>query len=66
MLIKLTIAKFKDITGCKTEHFSSLHIIKQSPSPSPSVFLFEINSKTIERIYMRFSSIDRVNNGLGI
>ena len=36
--------------------YISIHIIKQSPPPRLSA----INSKTTERIIMRFSPIDRV------
>ena len=38
----------------------SIHIIKQSPPLRLSVCLLTKNSKTRERIFMRFSPIDRV------
>ena len=40
--------------------YLSIHIIKQSPPPRLSVCLLTKNSNTTERIFMRFSPIDRV------
>ena len=42
------------------QYVLSIHMIKQSPPPRLSVCLLTKNSKTTERISMRFSPIDRV------
>ena len=48
------------LTFCSIRSQQSIHIIKQSPPPRLSVCLSAINSTTTERIFMRFSPIDRV------
>ena len=47
-------------THTHTYIYIHIHIIKESPPPHLSVCLQAINSKTTERIFMRFSPIDRV------